>query len=94
MQLSINLPPTLLDTERIYEEIIQKVVSNYGKTYTWELAQKLMGRPRRAFAERIVELMDLPISPAEFLDAIQSHSDEMLADANLMPGKKAYKKHY
>ena len=51
-----------------------------------------MGRPRRAFAERIVELMDLPISPAEFLDAIQSHSDEMLADANLMPGKTAYKK--
>ena len=50
------------------------------------MKQKLMGRPGRAGAELAVQLMDLPMSPEEFITAMQSHKDEMFADANLLPG--------
>ncbi|KAJ3339256.1 hypothetical protein HDU93_008464 [Gonapodya sp. JEL0774] len=33
----------LLDTERIYTEVTQEIVSRYGKTYSWTLKAKLMG---------------------------------------------------
>ncbi|KAJ1553490.1 Pseudouridine-5'-phosphatase [Nowakowskiella sp. JEL0078] len=72
----------LLDTERIYSEVTQEIVAQFGKTYSWHVkvrklsrsfcwlnsAQaKLMGLREREAGLVLVRELDLPISVDEYL---------------------------
>lgn len=35
----------MADTERIYTEVTQEIARPYGKTYGWDIKQKVMGKP-------------------------------------------------
>lgn len=49
----------------------QEVVGQYGKTYTWEIKSKLMGLMGREAAAAIVQALELPIQPEEYMSSSQ-----------------------
>lgn len=83
----------LLDTERIYTEVMDRVALKYGSEFNWEIKVKMMGRPGKKGAEMAVELMKLPITPDEFLVEMGVHKDELFATAKLLPGAERLVKH-
>ncbi|MDQ0741771.1 beta-phosphoglucomutase-like phosphatase (HAD superfamily) [Pseudomonas sp. W4I3] len=58
----------LLDTEGIYTEVTQIIAERYGRTYDWSIKQHIIGRGAQDLADYVVKALDLPITPAEFLE--------------------------
>ncbi|MDP6655198.1 MAG: HAD family hydrolase, partial [SAR324 cluster bacterium] len=59
----------LLDTEGIYTEVTQEIVAEYGKVFDWSIKKKIIGRRSIQAAQIIVESLDLPITPQDYLDS-------------------------
>lgn len=38
----------LIDSERIYTDVVNEILKPYGKEQTWDIKSKLMGQPERA----------------------------------------------
>lgn len=74
------------DTEDLYTEAFQNILSQYGKTYTFELKLKLMGSQAQETAKTIVSDLELPISPAEFMAQSKIQFDALFPDTEVMPG--------
>jgi len=83
----------LLDTERIYTTVYERVAAHYGKKYTWEIKEKLMGRPTLIGAQMAIELMQLPITPEVFIKESQNIKDELFPSAILLPGAEKLVRH-
>ena len=67
--LIYDMDGLLLDTEGIYTEVTQQIVGEYGKVFDWSVKEKIIGRRSIQAAEIIVESLDLPISPQDYLDS-------------------------
>lgn len=78
------------DTERIYTEITQSIADRYGKTYTWELKQTLMGFTGQDAAKKLVEGIGLPISPEDYIKESHILYNENFPKANLLPGIESF----
>ncbi len=84
----------LLDTEGIYTEVTQEIVAEYGKVFDWTIKKKIIGRRSIQAAQIIVESLDLPISPQDYLD---SRKDVLLAGfraPQALPGAKELTTHF
>ena len=57
----------LLDTERFYTSVTQKIVSQYGKNFDWSLKSKILGRRAHESAQMIVDELELPITAENYL---------------------------
>ncbi|EGF83298.1 hypothetical protein BATDEDRAFT_84841 [Batrachochytrium dendrobatidis JAM81] len=57
----------LLDTERVYTEVTQEIVGRYGKTYDWETKSKLIGLKETDAGELLVKLLQIPMTPEEYI---------------------------
>eukprot|EP00301_Raphidiophrys_heterophryoidea_P021120 c5644_g1_i1.p1 GENE.c5644_g1_i1~~c5644_g1_i1.p1 ORF type:complete len:237 (-),score=43.22 c5644_g1_i1:131-841(-) len=68
-----DLDGTLLDAEPLYEKATDLVLKEYGHSYTWDVAQTVIGRPEFTGASIIVSSYSLPLSPEEFLAKRDSH---------------------
>lgn len=62
-----DLDGVLLDTERFYTEVTQSIVGRYGKTFDWTVKGNMVGRPAIESARYLVEALDLPIRPEDYL---------------------------
>ncbi|CAB3374917.1 Hypothetical predicted protein [Cloeon dipterum] len=76
----------LLDTEILYTKITQMIADRFGKTYTWELKQSLMGFTGPDAAIKLIEGMGLPLSPEEYIKESHILYNEYFPKSNLMPG--------
>ena len=76
----------LIDTERIYTEIMQRIGSKYGKKFTWEIKVKMMGMPGLPSAQVAVDEMGLPITAEEFLSQAKEHKQELFPHCKILPG--------
>lgn len=74
------------DSEPLYSKIFQRILDAYGKTYTWEVKLKLMGRQAEETARTMVEEYDLPIIWEEFAALTKEHALQMMGDVELLPG--------
>jgi len=83
----------LLDTERIYTEIMQRIASKYGKTFTWDMKVKMMGMPGLPSAQLAVSEMGLPMTGEEFLSKAKEHKQELFPHCNIMPGAEKLVNH-
>ncbi|XP_066586731.1 pseudouridine-5'-phosphatase-like [Prorops nasuta] len=83
----------LLDTETIYSEIYNTITQRYGKTYTWEHKVKVMGFQSQESTKAIIEMLNLPITPAEFDQQLQVLFKMKFSLSNLMPGAERLLKH-
>jgi pseudouridine-5'-monophosphatase len=78
----------LLDTERFYTEVTQRIVGRFGKTYDWSVKSHMVGRPAIESARFLVETLELPISAEEYLVEREAELEALFADSEPMPGAK------
>mmetsp|Transcript_20908 Transcript_20908/g.57978 ORF Transcript_20908/g.57978 Transcript_20908/m.57978 type:complete len:231 (+) Transcript_20908:96-788(+) len=78
----------LLDTESFYTVVQQEILSKYGKTFTWELKAKMMGKKALDAAKILVDELDLSesLTPEEFVAMREQRLDEMFPTSQLLPG--------
>lgn len=74
------------DTERLYTVAIQELASEYNKQYTWDIKVRCMGMRGDLSAKIIVESLELPITPEEYMQRIDVLYKKIFSLAKLLPG--------
>jgi len=92
--LIYDLDGILLDTESIYTEVTQEIVGEYGKVFDWSIKKQIIGRRSTEAAKIIVDSLNLPITPQEYLDSRKDDLVMKLKDCKPMPGAKEITKHF
>ena len=75
-----------VDTEKIYTVVTQSILDRYGKKFEWSVKSKLMGLPPIESTTVLIESLDLPMTPQEYLAEAQSKLEERFVEADLMLG--------
>lgn len=81
-----DLDGTLLDTEKLYTLAAQSVVGRFGKTYDWSVKRLVIGGDPHEGARRIVEHLELPITPEQYLHEREARLRELCREVEPMPG--------
>ncbi|MBN1612123.1 MAG: HAD-IA family hydrolase [Polyangiaceae bacterium] len=81
-----DLDGVLLDTEPLYTQATQQVLSTYGKQYTWELKVQMMGRDSRSTAELLVAALGLPLSAEQYIARRRPLLEQACRQAPALPG--------
>lgn len=78
----------LLDTEKFYTVVQQKILQRFGKEFTWELKAKMMGKKALEAARTLVDTLQLQdqLTPEEFVREREHMLDAMFPESELMPG--------
>jgi pseudouridine-5'-monophosphatase len=84
-----DLDGVLLDTEPLYTQATQQVLSPYGKEYTWELKVQMMGRDSRSTAEFLVSALGLPLTAEQYLAKRKPLLEQACRQAAPLPGAEA-----
>ena len=92
-QVLFDLDGLLLDTERIYTEVTQKIVSRFGKTFDWSVKGNLIGRPALDSANYLVEALALPISASAYLSERNALLRAGFATCEALPGAEKLVRH-
>ena len=77
----------LSDTERLYTVVFEKLCARYGKQFTWDIKLQLMGRKTMESAEKIIELLELPTNPEQWVRDMSDEMTKIMPEAKLLPGK-------
>ncbi|CAO2841757.1 unnamed protein product [Amaranthus hypochondriacus] len=85
----------LLDTEKFYTEVQEKILARYNKTFDWSLKAKMMGRKAIEAARVFVEETGISdsLSPEDFLVEREAMLRSMFPSSELMPGASRLIKH-
>jgi len=85
----------LLDTESSYTVAQQQIVGRFGKTFTWELKAKMMGRKALESAQILIDDLGLEgqLSAQDFVTEREQILDGLFAKASLMPGAERLIRH-
>jgi pseudouridine-5'-monophosphatase len=84
-----DMDGVLLDTERIYTEATQQIVGRFGKTFDWTIKGNMIGRPAVDAARYLVEALELPIAPEDYLREREVLFATLMPTAEAMPGARA-----
>jgi len=76
----------LLDTERLYTEGTQRILSEYNCKYEWEFKTKLMGKRSDEVSRMIIEHYNLPITPEEWITKSSNTYKELFPSVQSLPG--------
>ena len=88
-----DLDGLLLDTERIYTTVTQKIVGRFGKTFDWSVKRNMIGRPAIDSANYLVDALALPMSADEYLNERNAMLRKSFADCDAMPGAEKLIRH-
>lgn len=82
------MPFYFLDTEHVYKNAIVTIARRFGKTYTNEIAAKVIGTVEPESARIAVTEMKLPIPVEDFRKEFRTTSHVIFAKhgASIMPG--------
>lgn len=85
----------LLDTEKIYSRITQRILEHCGckETYSMELKVTLMGMQSLEVAKRIIDRYNLPITPEEYHRMNVEIAQEWMPKVNLLPNVERLLRH-
>ncbi len=81
-----DLDGLLLDTELIHAQVNWEVTNRYGKVFDKHIKCQITGRKSLDSATAIVELLDLPVTPEDYLQQRNSLTYQRFPDAKPMPG--------
>jgi len=76
----------LLDTENLYTEGTQLILSEFGHTFDWSFKSKLMGKRTDEVARMMVDNYKLPISPDDWIRKSKEKYDSLFPDVSCLPG--------
>lgn len=88
-----DLDGTLLDTEPLYLDAYNRILSRYGHVYEEALKHRVMGKPEAVGAQMIIDAYDLPFSPHGLLAERDVFMDELFLTTQLLPGAKKVCQH-
>ncbi|XP_077491110.1 putative pseudouridine-5'-phosphatase isoform X2 [Amblyomma americanum] len=88
-----DLDGVILDTEKLYTAAAEQVTARYGHKFTWELKQRMMGTPDAVAARTLIDALGLPITPEEYMAAVDKIYEEIFPNAELMPGAEQLVRH-
>ncbi|PVD18767.1 hypothetical protein C0Q70_21319 [Pomacea canaliculata] len=83
----------LIDTESIYSKVIEEICSEYGKTFTWEIKAQQMGQTEHAAAIIIIDALQLPLTPDEYINRCKKKFEVLFPTVPLMPGAEKLVRH-
>ncbi|CAG9857955.1 unnamed protein product [Phyllotreta striolata] len=83
----------LLESESIYDKIINDIVMEHGKRYTDDVKVKVLGTPELDTASIVVKELSLPVTPLEFLAVYKRKQMTELGDPPLLPGVERLVRH-
>ncbi|XP_015835839.1 pseudouridine-5'-phosphatase isoform X3 [Tribolium castaneum] len=89
-----DLDGLLLDTEPLYTKAAQNVVGKYGKTYTYDIKQRVLGFTGADAAKQVIKLLDLPLTWEEYYNLVKEQYPLVMSDASLMPGAERLVRHF
>ena len=81
-----DLDGLLLDTELIHVQVNSRITSRYGKIFDKHTKCKITGRKSIDSARKIVELLELPITPENYLQQRNNLTYKRFPEAKPMPG--------
>jgi pseudouridine-5'-monophosphatase len=84
-----DMDGVLLDTEPLYTEATQRVVSQWGKQFDWSMKCEMMGKSAMHAADYLVKRLELPIRPSDLLEQTQAILDELFTNCSELPGARA-----
>lgn len=70
----------------MYYKIDCEIVGQYGKQFLKEMKQKVLGTTEHRSAEIIVEMLQLPVAPEDYLIQVKKLQLERLGNVDPMPG--------
>jgi pseudouridine 5'-phosphatase len=84
-----DMDGVLLDTEIFYTQVTQRIVGRHGKVFDWSIKRHMVGRPAIESARYLVEALELPFSPEEYLSEREAELAALMPAAEPMPGAAA-----
>lgn len=88
-----DLDGVLLDTEPFYTRATEQIVAPYGKVFDYSVKAQLMGRDALTSARTLVEALELPITPEEYLALKEPLLAAMFPEATEVPGAAELVRH-
>ena len=85
-----DLDGVLLDTEPLYTQAAQTVVSRYGASYGWDLKRQTMGRDARVGARLVIDTLKLPLTVEAYLTQRAQTLRELFERTPAMPGAERF----
>lgn len=85
-----DMDGVLLDTESLYTQVTHSIAAEHGKVYDWSIKGDCMGRPALDSAEYLIEKLQLPITPAEYLEKRAPMLEALLAQCDAIAGAEAF----
>src|SRR4030095_16977440 len=85
-----DLDGVLLDTEPLYTEATAQVAARFGKVYDWSVKRDCIGRGTLEAARLIVDVLGLPLRPAQLGRERAGLRTEMVAHAPAVRGAEAF----
>jgi pseudouridine-5'-monophosphatase len=83
-----DMDGVLLDTERLYTAATQQIVGRFGKRFDWAVKADMIGRPARDSARHLVDALDLPITPEDYLREREVLFRTLMPTAEALPGAR------
>jgi len=83
----------LLDSEKYYSVAMNEVTSRYGKPFNWDTKVKMMGTKSMEGAKIAVQMLDLPITPQEFLNQVDQEYPKVFPQVQFLPGVERLLQH-
>src|SRR4051794_32925694 len=80
----------LLDTEPLYTQVSQAIVSRYGKTYDWSVKGNMIGRPAIDSARYLMQALDLPMRAEDYLAERETILRTLFPAAGPIPGADVF----
>jgi pseudouridine-5'-monophosphatase len=85
-----DMDGVLLDTEPLYTKVTSAIAAEHGKVFDWSVKGDLIGRPALDSAEFLIEKLQLPMTPAEYLDKRGPMLEELLTTCEAIAGAEAF----
>ena len=84
-----DLDGVLLDTEPLYTRATQEVIAPFGKVFDWSVKSGMMGRDALTSARHLIEKLELPLTPEEYLSQKEPFLLASFPDSEAIPGAEA-----
>ena len=92
--LIYDLDGLLLGTETLYQKVNQTIAQRYGKTFDPLVKAKMAGRCTQESARLFVELLDIPLTPEEYIKERYALLYPLYATVQPLPGAKELTQHF
>jgi len=76
----------LLDTEPFYTQVHQVLAARYGKIFDWTVKSRMIGLRAEDSANVLIDMLQLPLSVPEYLEARKYMLAELFPQAEPLPG--------